>query len=143
MNERNVPDPNELADRGSIAEDDPMAATDDGETYLPPSDPVEKPDARGDARIVGGFSADSMSDETAVPRSITGGSADEALADRIRRELVEDASTTDLDVEVDVREGTAYLRGRVSDLVDADNAMAVAGRVPGVIEVVDELTIEE
>ena len=118
-----------------------MSAVDENETYLPPMDPVEKPDAHGDPQIVGGFSPDSMSDEVPVPRPVTGGSPDEALADRIRRELLEDAATTDLEVLVEVRDGTAYVRGHINDLVDADNVMAVAGRVPGIADVVDELAL--
>ena len=142
MDENGSPGPNDTAE--SAVTDDPFAAADDAETYTPPTDPVEKPDEHGDARIVGGFSADSMSGDAPVRRSASGGSPDEALADRIRRELVEDGATTDLDVDVEVREGIAYLRGRVSDLVDADNAMAVAGRVPGVVDIIDdELRVEE
>ena len=142
MNDRTT-DPNELVDRGSVAEHDPMSATDDSETYVPPTDPVEKPDERGDARVVGGFTPDSMSDELPSPRSVSGGSPDEALADRVRRELIEDATTTDLPIDVEVRDGVAHLRGRVSDLVDSDNALAVAGRVPGIVDVIDDLALEE
>ena len=138
MNERDL-DPNELADSGGVAEHDPMSATDDSETYLAPTDPVEKPSATGDPEIVGGFSPDSMSDELPLPRSVSGGKPDEALAERVRRELVEDATTTDLDVSVEVRDGIAHLRGHVSDIIDSDNAIAVAGRVPGIVDVVDDL----
>lgn len=72
---------------------------------------------------------------------MTGGSPDLALEDAVRRELREDAATTDLELEVEVRDGVAYLRGTVQDLVDSDNAAAVASRIPGVVDVVDELRI--
>ena len=75
-------DPDETIDSGGVAEHDPMSATDDSETYLPPMDPVEKPDRHGDAQIVGGFSADSMSDELPVARSITD-SSEASLPSRI------------------------------------------------------------
>jgi hypothetical protein len=133
-------DPNDL---GGVAEHDPGSATEDAQTYIPPMDPVVKPGGRGDPEIVGGFSPDSMSDEPSPPRPVTGGSADEALAERVRRELLEDATTTDLDLEVEVQDGVAFLRGRVNDLVDLDNALEVAGRIPGIVDVVDELTIAE
>lgn len=40
-----------------------------------------------------------------------------------------------------VRNGIVHLRGQVSDLDDADNAEAVAARVPGVQEVIEELDV--
>ena len=66
---------------------------------------------------------------------------DEALAEAIARELREDASTTSLAVDVFVRRGIVHLRGWVPGLEDADNAEAVAARVPGVVDVVDELEV--
>ena len=135
-------DPNDIVEHGHVIEDDPFAATDDSETWSPPTDPVVKPTDEGDLAVVGGFSPSSMDDDPAVPRPVTGGIPDEALADAIGRELREDATTTDLDVSVEVEEGVAYLRGRGAGLEDVDNAMEVAGRVPGLVEVVDELEVE-
>jgi osmotically-inducible protein OsmY len=66
---------------------------------------------------------------------------DEALAEAVRRELKEDAATTSLAVDVFVRRGVVHLRGWVPDMDDVDNAEAVAERVPGVREVVDELEV--
>lgn len=43
---------------------------------------------------------------------------------------VQDAATTDLDIEVEVVDGVAYLRGTVCDLVDTDSALEVAGVCP-------------
>ena len=59
----------------------------------------------------------------------------------MRRELLEDAATTDLRVEVEVRDGVVRLRGTVQDVVDAENAEEVAARVPGVDEVLEELRV--
>ncbi|GAC1329644.1 MAG: hypothetical protein NVSMB2_28610 [Chloroflexota bacterium] len=66
---------------------------------------------------------------------------DEALADAVRRELHQDASTTELRILVAVRNGVVHLRGQVPDLDDADNVEAVASRVPGIREVVEELEV--
>ena len=66
---------------------------------------------------------------------------DEAIADAIRRELREDALTTDLTIRVTVRDGVAHLRGSVPSLDDAESAEEVAGRVPGVREVIEELDV--
>jgi osmotically-inducible protein OsmY len=113
----------------------------EGETYTPPIDPVVTTDAHGAARVLGGFEVDSMDDTPVDPSTMDRVPGDEALADAIRRELAEDAATTDLNIFVAVRNGIAHLRGQVADLDDADNAEAVAARVPGVREVVEELEV--
>jgi osmotically-inducible protein OsmY len=66
---------------------------------------------------------------------------DEALLEAVRRELKKDAATTSLDIDVFVRHGIVHLRGWVPGAEDVDNAEAVAERVPGVREVVDELEL--
>jgi osmotically-inducible protein OsmY len=69
------------------------------------------------------------------------GRGDEAIADDVRRELREDALTTDLEIRVLVRSGVAYLYGSVATLDDVEAAEEVASRVPGVIEVREELEV--
>jgi osmotically-inducible protein OsmY len=59
----------------------------------------------------------------------------------IERELREDALTTDLRIEVDVRNGVVTLTGEVERLDDATNAEAVAARVEGVREVREKLLV--
>jgi len=104
--------------------------------FVPPTDPV------GTSReVIGGLQLSSM-DSIEVARSSDGTLGDEAIADAIRRELREDSATTALDVDVDVYRGIARLRGLVQDLDDAENAEEVAARVPGVIEVREELDVE-
>ena len=66
-----------------------------------------------------------------------------AIEDAIRRELSEDSATNGLDLEVTVRRGIARLRGIVPDVIDAENAMEVASRVPGVLDVLDELELQK
>lgn len=120
-------------------EEDPAES---GEVYTPPIDPVIQTDAYGAAHVLGGFQIDSAEDVSVEPSALDGAPGDEALADAIRRELAEDAATTDLEIVVAVRNGVAHLRGRVPDLDDADNAEGVASRVPGVREVVEELDVD-
>jgi len=104
--------------------------------FVPPTDPV------GTSReVIGGLQLSSM-DSIEVARSSDGTLGDEAIADAIRRELREDSATTALEVDVDVYRGIARLRGLVQDLDDAENADEVAARVPGVIEVREELDVE-
>ena len=123
-------------------QDDPQRAVEEAEPYFPPTDPVVR--TGPDPSVLGGFGATSMSgDPDQPPRSESGGVPDEALAARVRRELREDAATTDLTLSVDVKDGVATLRGMVDDLADSDNALEVAGRVHGVVDVIDELEVRE
>ena len=108
--------------------------------YSPPTDPVITTDQHGNARVLGGFSGSSM-ESIEVERSSDGTLGDEAIAEAILRELREDAATTALQVEVSVLNGVARLRGTVADIVDSQNAEEVAARIPGVTEVIDEMTV--
>jgi osmotically-inducible protein OsmY len=126
-------------DYQAVAED-----TDSGDTvYFPPTDPVVAPAPGGNIEVLGGFQATSMDTAEVAPSALDGQPGDEALADAIRRELREDASTTDLPIAVVVRNRVARLRGRVTGVEDVENAEAVAGRVPGLLEVIEELEVEQ
>lgn len=114
---------------GDVAEGD--------EVYVPPTDPVGT-----NREVIGGLSSSSMESIGVHRSALDGERGDEAIADAIRRELREDAATTDLEIEVSVEQGVAYLRGRVPYLVDSENAEEVASRVPGVEEVIDELDVD-
>jgi hypothetical protein len=145
-----------IEDASSLFTDEPLVTTpvedftnqpttdaedvDDAETIFPPTDPVVTTDRHGNTQVLGGFSA-TAEEVTVAPSALDGRPGDEALADALRQELREDAATTDLTIEVEVRQGVAYLRGRVAGLEDAENAEAVAARVPGLREVVEELEI--
>src|SRR5262249_34417441 len=107
--------------------------------YFAPTDPVIREDASGALEVAGGFEATSMDDVDVAPSAEDNRPGDEALVEAIQRELREDAATTALQIRVSVENGVARLYGRVSDLEDAENAEEVAGRVPGVREVIDEL----
>jgi osmotically-inducible protein OsmY len=121
----------------TLSEDDEVA--EGNVAYVPPIDPVF--DDRG--AVLGGFSLSSI-DQLEADRSAEDGlPGDEALADAIARELREDSLTIGLDIHVRVRNGIARLRGRVSLLLDAENAEEVASRVPGVRDVIEELDVDE
>ena len=113
----------------------------EGDVFFAPTDPVLTTDQRGEVQVLGGFSPTSDSDITVERSALDGTYGDEAIADAVRRELLEDAATTDLRVEVEVRNGVVRLRGTVQDAVDAENAEEVASRVPGVDEVLEELRV--
>jgi osmotically-inducible protein OsmY len=136
---RFVFDPDEVVDTDDAEGLDDIPQS--GEVYTPPIDPVVTTTAHGDPRVLGGFALDDDEDMTVEP-SADGRLGDEALADAVRRELEEDAATSDLSIYVAVRNRVAHLRGRVADLDDADNAESVAARVPGIDEVIEELDVE-
>jgi osmotically-inducible protein OsmY len=136
--QRGIDDPGEAAGPDSWGPEDPASR---GEVYAPPTDPVLTTDAFGRAEVLGGFSFGADDDVPVEASTSDNRPGDEALADAVRRELAEDAATVDLVIVVAVRNGVAHLRGRVADLDDAENAEAVAARVPGIREVVEELEV--
>ncbi len=121
--------------------DDPVA--DGDEAYVPPTDPVITNDGPGGVGVLGGFAV-SASESVAPARSASDGRiGDEAIADAVRAALKLDATTTDLDIRVLVSQGIVRLRGTVADLDDAENAEAVARRVEGIVDVVEEITVTQ
>jgi len=118
---------------------DAQAVVEDGdgsEVFFAPTDPVLRTGAHGEPEIAGGFSPTA---EAPTPeRSSDGSIGDEAIADAVRDALALDASTADLQLNVEVDAGVVRLRGTLSSIEDEENAEAVASAVPGVTEVVDE-----
>jgi osmotically-inducible protein OsmY len=119
----------------SSFEDD--EASEGDEVFVPPTDPVGT-----DREVIGGLGTTSM-DDLSVERSSDGQLGDEAIRDAILRELREDAATTDLVIDVEVLEGNVTLRGTVPSVDAAERAEEVAARIPGVVEVDEELDVEE
>jgi hypothetical protein len=120
---------------------DATEVSDSGDVAFAPTDPVIGIGPHGAVEVLGGFSPDSMASIEVEPSASEESPGDEALADAVRRELREDAATTQLLIKVHVWRGVAYLRGQVDGLEDVDNAEAVAASVPGVLDVVEQLTI--
>jgi osmotically-inducible protein OsmY len=110
-------------------------------TYFAPTDPVIGVDERGEVVVRGGWAPTSMNADVVAASAEDNQPGDEALVEAVTRELAEDASTTALRLHVKVIRGVAHLRGRVTDLSDAENAEEVAGRVPGIREVIDETDV--
>jgi hypothetical protein len=123
---------------------DVMLAVEEGVTYIPPMDPVVSSDAdeEEDLEVVGGFASDSLEAPLAqdqVPPRVRRN--DDELAEAVARALRADSYTTDLNIDVEVEDGVVYLRGQVTSLEDIEQAEEVAGRVPGVEDVEEELEI--
>jgi hypothetical protein len=119
---------------------DSEIAAEEAIPYFPPTDPVVEPSADNEElEIIGGFGSTSFDRrEQGNPGASYG---DEEITSMVRRELREDAATTDFDIEVETRSGVVFLRGTVETLDDAENVEAVASRVPGVIDVREELEV--
>lgn len=128
-------------------------SVEEAEPYFPPTDPVLRPTTDDqEIEVIGGFQSDSMQ-ELATREDAEPGDEptevdqyrdrdDEDIRDDVARELREDALTTDLELSVTVIQGAVFLRGTVASVDDAENAEAVAGRVPGVTEVHDLTQVE-
>jgi hypothetical protein len=124
--------------------DDPSEAAEEGLTYVAPTDPPVVPGEEGEPEVAAGFGSSALDDE---PYDADHHSElvteDDEVSERVREALRADATTTTyadtLDVETDGR--MVVVRGAVADIDDADNVLAVAERVAGVSQVVDELEV--
>ncbi len=99
-------------------------------------------DEKGETQIAGGFGTGEALERhpTAATRGVP---SDEALEDLVHRALRLDASTAHLRLKVGVARGVVRVQGMIEDEDDAENALAVAGDVPGVVDVIDELSRPE
>jgi len=122
-----------------------MIAVEEGIPYMPPTDPVVRP-SRDEQTIavLGGFgtaSDEEFPDGQATTATGDAPPGDEDLREEVIAALRADAATTDLVIAVTVRNGRVHLRGEVPSLDDAESAEEVAGRVPGIREVIEELSV--
>ena len=123
--------------------DDPIEAVEEGFTYVPPIDPPVLPGGDDNAEIASGLGVSALDepyDEDHHDDFIT---ADDEIRARVREALRADSSTSQYvgKIAIVAHDGVVTLRGRVDDLVDSDNLLAVAEYVEGVDEVVDELRV--
>ncbi|MCL5960986.1 MAG: BON domain-containing protein [Chloroflexi bacterium] len=130
--------------KDNIGTTDVMESDSENEPFFPPTDPVVLPTDReeGGFTVIGGFaptSDDNVSDAPDHPPEVY--HTDDEIADDVRRALRRNAGTASLILLVGVRNGIVYLRGKVQSLEDVDQAEAVAGDVPGVLDVREELEI--
>lgn len=121
---------------------DIIEAIEGDEPYFPPTDPPLRAEGLDNAEISGGFAATSLEepvDDVDHPARLL--TNDEEVAERVLYALAADAYTADLNIEVEAVNGTVYLTGQVRSLEDIEQAEQVAGSVPGVEEVEEELEI--
>jgi hypothetical protein len=123
-------------DRTDIT-DDPLVAADYAEPYIAPTDPPVVPGGRDTIEVAQGFAGTSEGYEERA-----GTPGDDEITERVRDLLGSDAATSTLNLHVYTVDGVVYLRGRVQSLDDTDLAAEIASRIPGVVDVVDEMTVE-
>lgn len=130
---------------GDIGTTDSEVAAAEAIPYFPPTDPVVEPSSDVEQLdVIGGFQATSMDPEDDEGQGVAPPADqfdDDELAENILRELRQDAMTTELLVHVSVKRGVATLTGEVPAMEDAEQAEAVAARVPGVQEVREQLRV--
>ncbi len=117
--------------------DDPLVAADYAEPYIAPTDPPVVPGGRDTIEVAQGFAGTSEGYEERA-----GTPGDDEITERVRDLLGSDAATSTLNLHVYTVDGVVYLRGRVQSLDDTDLAAEIATRIPGVVDVVDEMTVE-
>jgi|SRR5438552_11542150 len=108
---------------------DPLVAIEEGETWIPPSDPPTVPsdDPQG----------------IDVPGSADSDEGESDMNAQVREALRADAATSTLAdrLEIAVVGSTAILRGQVDGIEDGDALVEVASRVDGIDDVRDETEV--
>lgn len=140
------PDFNDPIDElGGDMTTDAMIAVEEGIPYMPPTDPVVRPSNDDqELSISGGFGETADDEYPDLQATTATGDAppgDEDVREQVIEALRTDAATADLIIRVTVRDGVVHLRGVVPTLDDAEAAEEVAGRVPTVAEVREELEV--
>lgn len=141
------------ADRLQLLEDrelrsgetsDPELASEEGLTYVPPTDPPVVPswDPQG-AAVAAGFAASSLEEPYDAGHHQEALSTEDEMTDRVREAILADAATTQYaeTIAIITEGGRVFLGGEVDDIEDADNLAAVAATVTGVVEVIDRTRV--
>jgi hypothetical protein len=124
--------------------DDPLVAIEEGQTWIPPSDPPTVPSDDPQGIDVAAGTGVLGAGERYDDDHLDGADLDEGeLNGRIREAIRNDAATSELAdrLEIAVVGSTAILRGVVDDIEDGDNLAAVIEQVDGIDEVRDETEV--
>jgi hypothetical protein len=124
--------------------DDPLEATEEGLTYVPPVDPPVVPGEDGEPEVAAGFGDSALAEPYDADHHGELLPSDDEVSDRVREAIRAESATSEYAdaIEVDTAGGIVRLRGVVADLVDEENLVAAAERVSGVSEVIDDLEVE-
>jgi hypothetical protein len=124
--------------------DDPLEATEEGLTYVPPVDPPVVPGEDGELEVAAGFGDSALAEPYDADHHSELLPTDDEVSDRVREAIRAESATSEYAdaIEVDTAGGIVRLRGVVADLVDEENLVAAAERVSGITEVIDDLEVE-
>jgi hypothetical protein len=116
---------------------DPLEAARDAEPYIPPIDPPVLPGGTEGIHTATGFGTD-VEEETSrgEPYMRDGDLQDEALL-----LLRQDSLASHWTIQPDVEDGVVTLTGTVPTVDDAEYIQSIVGEIRGVVDVVDEMTI--
>lgn len=122
----------------TVGTTDPLAAARDAEPYMPPTDPPVLPGGTEGIHVATGFgiSAEEEAATDPMPRG------DEDIHDQAVLALSQDSLTSHYTWEVEVDEGVISLGGRVPSVDDAEHATWMLGELPGVVDVIDNTTVD-
>lgn len=122
----------------SVGTSDVIESVRDAEPYTPPIDPPVLPGGRDGIHVATGFgtSAEEVSVLEDVPRG------DEDIREEVMMVLSQDSLTSQYRLQVAVRNGIVHVVGLVTSTEYAEYAAAMIDNLPGVIEVVDDTTLE-
>jgi hypothetical protein len=124
--------------------DDPIAATEEGLTYVPPVDPptIASDDPQG-IDVAAGTGVSGSTEPFDASHHSEGLPGDLEMTSRIREALRADAATAPYAEQLRVVTigSRAIIRGVVDDIEDADTIVEVVDRVDGIREVTDETTL--
>lgn len=117
---------------------DVIEAVRDAEPYTPALDPPTLPGGTEGIHVATGFGL--SPDEEAAELPIVRG--DEDIHDQTVLALSQDSLASQYVWDVQVDQGVVHLRGGVPSVDDAEHAASLVGNLPGVVEVVDETTLD-
>lgn len=124
--------------------DDANVAAEEGMTYVPPIDPpvIPSDDPQG-IDVAAGFGSSALDEPYDRDHRAEALTAEDDMSARVREALRADSLTSRYadSVVIGTRGGVVALRGVVDDVDDTDHMAAVAARVSGVAEVIDELEV--
>lgn len=122
----------------SVGTTDPIEASRDAEPYMPPTDPPVLPGGTEGIHTETGFgiSPDEEAERDAPFRN------DADLEEEATLILRGDSLTSRFNLAATAEDGVVTIRGRVTDLDDAEHALSVVGEIRGIVDVVDEMTID-
>jgi hypothetical protein len=123
----------------------PDVAAEEGLSWVPPIDPPVVPGEGPEGlQVASGFGSSALAEPYDEDHHSDLLSAEGEVNDLVREALRADSTTSPFEYRIAIGSigGRVVLRGMVPDIEDSENVVAVAERVEGVIEVVDELEIE-